>query len=533
MPDWPSVRWGQLQDQCLLANQERYRPGVGQRTSIQSEHNIPYDASELPDDPEPQGAAPHYHHRTALVIRAWEGYYYTDNDMEAIRALITEVSLLSGGEYQVLLLVNIKNAKADLSDRKLYQELLAKSVPAEFHSISILWNEKILQKWYPKVGDWQVYWHQFMVLQWFSKMYPQFDYVWNWETDARYTGSHYRFLEQVASFAKAVPRKYLWERNQRFYIPAVHGTYEQFLADADATIEAAVGAGTMNVVWGPQRYNTTIEAQIGPEPPCAVEDDDFDWGVGENADLITLQPIWDPTHTDWVYRDKIFNYLPGIRPQFSAQDPLDEKFTHPEFVNIPRRTYINTVSRFSKRQLHAMHVENREGRTMQAEMWPATVALHHGLKAVYAPHPIWTDRKWPGWYMDSVFNADGGEPARWSAWKDSVYSHDREHNFAGWSWYYSTEFPRTLYHRWLGWGAKVGSKEQYPNNPLRSLGGHDFEEYGVAIDLSDRTPDVTPISAIDDGLSGKGIQLVGGHGRMCLPPMLLHPVKRVSADTWT
>ena len=116
-----------------------------------------------------------------------------------------------------------------------------------------------------------------------------------------------------------------------------------------------------------------------------------------------------------------------------------------------------------------MHIENRAGRTMQTEMWPATVALHHGLKAVYVPHPIWTDRKWSGWYMDAVFNADGGELARWGARHDSVYNHDREHNFAGWSWYYSTEFPKTLYHRWLGWVAKVGSKEQYPNNPLRSL----------------------------------------------------------------
>ncbi|KAI7302724.1 hypothetical protein KC315_g16004, partial [Hortaea werneckii] len=226
----------------------------------------------------------------------------------------------------------------------------------------------------------------------------------------------------------------------------------------------------------------------------------------EEADLITLQPIWDPTHTEWSYRNKIWNYVPGVAPELTADDPLDADFDHPDFVHIPRRTYINTLSRFSRRQLHAMHVENLAGRAMQAEMWPASVALQHGLKAVYAPHPIWTDRKWPAWYLDAIFNSDAGKPAQWGQQVDSVYNHDREHNFVGWSWYYQSEFPKALYRRWLGWPNEDGS-------PLSHVGGPGFEENGVEVDLPEAEE--------------KGAVKVGGKGRLCLPPMLLHPVKKV------
>lgn len=252
-----------------------------------------------------------------------------------------------------------------------------------------------------------------------------------------------------------------------------------------------------------------------------MEDDDFSWGVDEEADLITLQPIWDPTHTEWTYRDKIFNFISGVRPHFTPEDPLDHAFTHPDFVNIPRRAFINTVARFSRRQLHAMHLENLAGRTMASEMWPATVALQHGLKAVYVSHPIWIDREWPAWYMDAVFNADGNETARWGSRKDSVYNHDREHNFGGWSWYYDSTFASTLYRRWLGWSTSVGSEEQYPNNPLRVLGGKHFEDEGYMVSRPNHgsEADSSPVKI-----------RIGGKGRMCLPGMLLHPVKHVSEE---
>ena len=523
-PKWSSLQWGLLQDKCLTANKDRYKWGSRQATSITPGKDMPKQSFKFEGD-KPDDHSPRYHSRTAILVRTWTGYNYTDNDSHALRALITETSLLSGGEYQVFLLVDIKDEghEGNISIPEVRQGMLDYYVPDEFHDITILFNERMMTDWYPRIGDWQIYWHQFMPLQWYSKTHPEFDFVWNWETDARYTGNHYHFLEKVSEFARDAPRKYLWERNSRFYLPAAHGTYEQWLDDTHDTIESAARKGTLKPVWGPYPYDETVQKPISPNPPRTMTNDTFQWGVGEEADLVTLQPIWDPINTEWTFRDKIWNFVPGITPHFSIDHPLDEQYGHPDFVHIPRRTYINTLSRFSKRQLHAMHLENTAGRTMAAEMWPATVALHHGLKAVYAPHPIWADRKWPAWYLDAVSNADGGETAHWGAGNDSVYNNDREHNFAGWSWYYSSDFPRILYRRWLGWEASVGSKEQFPNNLLRTAGGRDFEERGVMVSLEEDTRAVPPSSR----WFGEEKVHVGGRGRMCLPPMLLHPVKNV------
>jgi hypothetical protein len=137
-----------------------------------------------------------------------------------------------------------------------------------------------------------------------------------------------------------------------------------------------------------------------------------------------------------------------------------------------------------------MHEETVAGRSMQAEMWPSSVALHHGFKAVYVPQPVYSSHQWPARYADAVFNADGGVPGRWSQEIDSIYNQDREVNFRSWSWYYHAEFPKVLYRRWMGWKAE---------DTLGNVGGEEWEEQE------------------DNESPG---------GRMCLPPMLLHPVKR-------
>ena len=507
-PQWELSRWGKLQDDCVQANKGRFPTDARRPTDIRPTRKLPknVDAWNEAEYQNRFAATPRYHHRTALLIRTWEGYQYTDNDIHAIRALVTELSLLSGGEYQVFLFVNVKQHDADIyDDPKVYREIVRKVVPQELRDIAVLWTEKVCEEWYPKVGDWQVYWQQFMPLQWFSKTHPEFDFVWNWETDARYTGNHYDFLEKMADFARNMPRKNLWERNSRFFFPKVHGNFASFLADTDKAIENATMTRDLIPIWGPQPYNAKQQT-FGPPPPKSYAEDNFEWGVDEEADLITLQPIWDPTQTEWSYRYKIWNYVEGKRPHFTFRDQGDDAYFHPDFAKIPRRVFINTVVRFSKKMLHAMHMENRAGRSMQAEMWPASVALQHGLKAVYAPHPIWLDRKWPAWFLEATFNADGGEPAAWGQRKDSPYNHDREAAFRGWSWYYSTWFPRILYRRWLGWSAV---------DILGDVGGDAYEEREM--DVSDQA-------------AGLDVRRFGGKGRMCLPPMLLHPVKKVRED---
>lgn len=503
--DWQKVSWGQLQADCARKNEERFTPKARESARRMSD----YFHNKMLVEPLPENSRSHsaddknskdgkiYQSRTAVLLRTWEGYDYADNDIVAIRAMITELALQTGGEYQVFLMVNVKDrSKPIFSDRREYRKALQKIVPKELQDIAILWSEEICERLYPDVGDWQVYWQQFMPVQWFSESHPEFDYVWNWEMDVRYIGNHYHFLSQVGAFAQKQPRKYLWERNARFYIPSFHGQdYAAYVNETNAIIAQSAEDGTIPTpIWGPRKYSNG-QVPLGPTPPRAQEADSFEWGVGEEADFITLLPIWDPVKTRWTMRNKVWNYTPGIRPQFSPDHPTDDDFNHPSLKNIPRRGYINTVARLSRRLLHAMHLEQVAGRSMQAEMWPSTVALHHGFKAVYVPQPIYSDRQWPARYANAVFNADGGVPGRWGQEDDSIYNQDREVNFRSWSWYYHAEFPRSIYRRWMGWKAE---------DPLGNVGDRDWENW-------------------KDG---------GPNGRMCLPPMLLHPVKRKDLESF-
>jgi hypothetical protein len=521
IPEWSEVRWGELQEDCLERNKNRFRPGARTPTvktpsTVLPEPHVASAAFAIPTDTsrsniENRGAhEKKYHHRTAILIRAWTGYHYEENDVTAIRAMVSELSLQSGGEYQVFLYVHVKDRDLNIfEDQDLYDKTLKDNVPQELRDMAILWSESIFPKWYPKVMDWQVYWQQFMCLQFFSITHPEFDYVWNWETDARYTGHHYHFFEKISEFADKQPRKLLWERNKRYYLPSVHGDYQSFVENTHKDVlNASANSLIPAPVWGPRPWARAQPPQkpLGPVPPTSFEDDNFKWGVNEPADFITLLPMWDPRNTTWSYKDKIWNYLPGIRPIFTPDDGAADWFTHPDFVDIDRRVFINTVVRFSKRMLQAMHEENLVGRSMQAEMWPSTVALQHGLKAVYAPHPIFNDRHWPAAYSEAIFdtassvNEDTGEAieSRQGAWceeADSPYNHDREFNFQGWSWYFASRFPRNLYRRWLNWPIV---KQQWGEEEKIDGG---------------------------DGFDGK-LQ----EERMCMPGMLLHPVKRMKKD---
>lgn len=302
----------------------------------------------------------------------------------------------------------------------------------------------------------RVYYQQFQSLQWFSIQRPEFDYFWNWEMDARYIGHHYHFLETISKFARDQPRKYLWERSSRYYIPGVHKTWKDFREYVTSVVPLSLS------IWGPVPALET-DRTMAVVPGVTAGDDNFIAGIGEEADLISLLPFFDPQNTLWAQKDKIWNY---------AQNKIT-----------PRRVFINTLARFSRRMLDYMHLENSQGRSMTSEMWPATVSLHYGLKAVYAPHPVFSSHEWPADYADEVFNP-GLESAPGTG-RDAVYSSDRQHNFGSMSWYFWSWFPGTLYRRWLGWNIT----DEDGDNP---------------------GPET--------------------HGRMCLPAMLLHPVKHVHAE---
>ncbi len=492
------VRWAKLQEACQIANDHRFHKPriIATGSSAIAEMDSTFMNGSVLDNNQDhrlndtskvsgEKSIP----RTAFLIRTWDSFEYTPEDILFLRSLITELSLLSGGEFDVRLLVHIKDDNLQIwADEELHEKVLRAVLPEEFWGLGILWTERQMgliyggleETMYRHLPVHGVYRSLFMPVQWFAHKHPEYDFFWQWEMDARYTGHYYDLVDKVAKWAKAQPRKGLWERNGRFYIPSVHGSWEDF--KQMVRVQTEMGNNDPRTVWGPETgrhaLKNTIEKPIwGPErppsesdhtspeydetPPTTYQNDDYQWGVGEEADLINFNPMFDPDQTTWLLADDITGY------NRSAGLP-------------PRRASTITLSRLSRRLLHTMHHETAMKRhTMFSEMWPATCALHHGYKAVYVPHPVYIDRDWPVAYLAGVFN--GGRNGATGGARTSVFG-DREHNFLGTTWYYNAGFSGVLWRRWLGL--------RVDNN-----GGEEVE--------------------------------MAGEGRMCLPGVLLHPIKTV------
>lgn len=494
--DWDKVHWGQLQEKCAQKNKARFdmqgqsNPYLatvysrqnstaldlnGHIESSQTRAESPLHSDDLKqisrglrprnarDQPKSSKSSkskqiPGSEARTAVLLRTYTGKSYSDNDQQVIRSLITELSLRTGGQYQVFLFVHVKDtAYAIWDDEGTYQYVLEKNVPPEFRDIAVLWNDEATQTMYPKIDPKKATVHvsQWLSVQKFAQEFPEFEYIWNWEIDARVTGHNYDFVEKLATFAKRQPRRGLWERNERYYIPSIHGDYDTKFRKE---VERVSGKDT---IWGPPKL--PFVSPVGPKPPVAKpEDDNYKWGVGEEADLITVAPIFNPINSSWISGNELWGFNDS---------------THAT-TDLPRRATIVTHSRVSKRLLDIMHVENLRGNHISSEMVTQTTALLHGLKAVYAPMPVFFDRPWKGKDLAKWFN--GGSNGE-SGGIGSAMGWGREARYRGTTWYYRANPPQRMYLNFMGWEDTA-------------VGGKLWE---------------------DD------------HGRPCLPPMLLHPVKDI------
>ncbi|KAI9820029.1 MAG: hypothetical protein M1827_006600 [Pycnora praestabilis] len=507
--DYRGVQWADVQKRCSMANKHRFE--TNERSREERFHSMDAEGLEggwgvvqVRDAPPAEFAPPNTSSsasldgekkllpRTAVVIRTWMDYEYSEEDILFLRAMISELSLLSGGEYTIHFLIHVKDDNSQIwADDEVYQRVVNKALPVEFRALGTLWTERQMgliygglhESFYRGLPVHGAYRSSFMPMQYFAHRHPEFDYFWQWEMDVRYTGQFYDLFNSVSTWARNQPRKGLWERSGRFYIPSVHGSWEDFKQMVRVQTEMATesanniwsGANTGRPkfpgdtsgkvdkpIWGPEvaeADNLTLTNARDPTPPTSYERDKYQWGVGEEADLITFNPMFDPEGTSWLLADDVtgYNTTMGLPP---------------------RRTAIITTSRLSRRLLETMHRETAlERHTMFSEMWPASVALQHGLKAVYAPHPVYVDRKWPTSYFASVFN--GGRNGASGGARTSVFG-EREHNFRGLTWYYNAGFAPNLWNRWLG-------------------------------------------SRVDNG-GGEEAELAG-EGRMCLPGVMIHPVK--------
>ncbi|KAF5527075.1 hypothetical protein CGCA056_v000558 [Colletotrichum aenigma] len=543
--DWRKVNWAEAQQRCYQSNSQRFKampPKVPMARGFYIDEPVqnatlvardPLDnleptakpvqdgkpeekseskpASEEPKKDDEKGA------RTAVVIRVWDEYNWREDDIMNVRSVISELALASGGRYDIHLLVQIKNDAAHpvFADHEVYERRIRERIPEEFRGLVTLWTETQMLSLYqglfdlftrgPDLPVHGVYRGLSMAMQYFAYQHPEYDYYWSWEMDIRYTGHYYDLFSKMEDWAKEQPRKGLWERNSRFYLPSVHGSWEDFRQMARVQSEMGTdGADNIwknmpgakskdgkdptqvsraeKTIWGPERplnEEDWFEIEKDPKPPTSYEKDKYKWGVGEEADLISFNPIFDPEGTTWLLAEDITGYNKNNR---------NERMP-------PRRAHIITASRMSRRLLMTMHRETAFKKHFAfPEMWPATVAFHHGYKAVFAPHPMYVDREWPTEYMAQVLN--GGKNGASGGSRTAVFG-QREHNLRGLSWFYNSGFAPNLYRRWLG--LRV-------NND----GGEEFEK------TEDTTKDGSSVG-----------QMRGGEGRMCLPPMLIHPVKGV------
>lgn len=311
-------------------------------------------------------------------------------------------------------------------------------------------------------------------MQIFSVAFPEFDYYWQLEMDARFTGHAYHFLQRASAFAKQQPRKYLWERNAYFYIPGAHGSWTDFLTKVDKSM------GGKASIWGPARPESLPWLDpVGPHPPMKFVQDNYEWGTGEEADLITFLPIFDPSNTAWVFSDMVWNV--------------------PE--DIPRRASPVTMGRFSGLLLRSIHdAQADQGIALVSEMTAASFALWHGLKAVHVPHPLYADGKWTPKELARIVNR--GPPERINGGPDSVWNwdHQFDHILYRMTYMFTAQTPENLYRRWLGYevDANQYTDGSYHQDPQ---GRNWFDSGDLREDL---------------------------YGPLCFPSMLLHPVKNTA-----
>ena len=313
--------------------------------------------------------------RTAIVLRTWDDYQYTETRRAWLRAFIAETALHSDGEYQVFLLVNVKDDEIRLGDDPdAYARALRECVPEEFRDMALLYNSPVLENWYPRVDEHGPQDQMYQALQIFSHKFPQFNHVWQLEMDLRTTGHLGGALAYATAFARSQPRRNLWERNGRFYIPKLHGgSYTAFAQEVDAEIGE-------DGVWGPA-YTTDFEPK-GPKPPPRSH---RDWGVDEDAELISLMPMIDPNGTEWVYERDVYGFADG--------------------TDTPRRAAFVSMTRSSRRLLQLVSEAQRErGQWVVSEATLETFALLHGLKAVTVPQPIALEKGLSAKNADKLIN---------------------------------------------------------------------------------------------------------------------------------
>lgn len=153
---WEDVNWATLQQDCLQRNADRYQhSNIREKTwTLHREQDKGTDEHRLSGEKTEtdRNNTAIFNPRTAVVLRTWLDMEYTEDDLYYIRSIIMELSLLSGAEYEVILLVDAKNAELPYPTDKAGLDSLKKSLPLELQDLAVFFNSKMLEDWYPKIN---------------------------------------------------------------------------------------------------------------------------------------------------------------------------------------------------------------------------------------------------------------------------------------------------------------------------------------------------------------------------------------------
>ncbi|KAL9057007.1 MAG: hypothetical protein Q9162_002555 [Coniocarpon cinnabarinum] len=454
--DYRNVEWHKAQESCMAANAHRFES--------KDHQDVPASVKQPPL-------------RTAILVRTRSDHHYTIEEILQLRAMVAEATLTTGSAFVVHFLIQLTQDMPEIwSDSKQYEEVASGALPNEFQGMGSLWSQQRMEMIYealapaadPIYGSVQ---GAYLPVQEFARSHAEYDHFWVWDLNTRYTADFGSLLESIHQWTEQQPRRELWERNARFYVPSEHGSWDEFSSmihvltehgPSDPFADRSAGdLSTSKSVWGPQPPDDDSNPSLFIDAPGSSGDEPM-WGVSEAADFISMSPIFDPTHVSSF-------------PPASDVRGYNVSTSFP-----PRRATTSNLVRLSRRLLLAMHAETvQRHRHMAPELWPASVALHYGYKAVSVPHAVYVDRKWPMDYLAAVMNtgADRGVVSG----RSSVFGEAQRNVFEGLSWGATggqQSFGRTLWRRWLGY-----------RDEQTGEGGEEWED--------------------------------ANEGRMCLPPMLL------------
>lgn len=149
--DWDETNWGELQSECYERNANRYKP-----TQINQNYSRHVLIETPADQPEPtsESSTQRYKSRSAVILRASEEMEWSPSHRQYLRSLIMELSLHSGLEYQVFFMLDVKDESLPIEEsEEAVEEIKMRAVPPEFHNMTILFNDRLLRQWYPKIKE--------------------------------------------------------------------------------------------------------------------------------------------------------------------------------------------------------------------------------------------------------------------------------------------------------------------------------------------------------------------------------------------